>query len=92
MVNGLFHLSNAQDILELGFGADEVLSAGSTQTLQDVSSLVLPTNFDQPSRRFREEPHSSEENDQKDNLECNWEPPSESRLSVVNERQTTAEG
>lgn len=91
MIDGLFHFRNAEDILELGLGTDEVLSAGSTQTLQDVSSLVLAANFDQPSRGFREEPYCSEQNNQEDNLEGDRESPSESRLSIIDERQTTSE-
>jgi hypothetical protein len=48
--NGLFHLGDAEDILELGLCANEVFSTRSTQTLEDITSLILSTDFDEPSR------------------------------------------
>jgi hypothetical protein len=44
--NGLLHLGNTLDVLELGFGTDPIFRAASTQTLQDVPCFLLAANLD----------------------------------------------
>jgi hypothetical protein len=61
MPHGLLHLCNAQDILKLGLGTDCILVTASAETAKDVAGFLFTADFDEPARRFREEPDNAEE-------------------------------
>lgn len=56
MDDGLLHLGDVLDILELGFGANTVIGATAAQALEDISSFLFTVNLDQPAWGLGEEP------------------------------------
>lgn len=85
----LFELSNALDISELGLRPDCIVVAASSQSTKNVSTLLLPTNFDQPSWRLGEEPDAGKKDKQKDNLESDGESPADGGFAVIDKGQST---
>jgi hypothetical protein len=60
MTHGALCLRDAKNILKLGLGPDGIFAAAATQPTQNIPSLLLPTDFNQPTWGFREEPNGGE--------------------------------
>ncbi len=60
MAHGLLHLRDAQNILELSLRSNGIFVIAAAQSAQDITRFLLATNFDQPTRGFREEPNGCE--------------------------------
>ena len=78
---GTFKLGNVLDVLELGFGSTDILTSFTTKASENVASFVVPAHLDKISRRFGEEPHRGSKNKERDDLECDGEPPGEAIVS-----------
>lgn len=89
MANRVFHLDNALDILEFGFGSKRILTKAATQPVEDISCFLFAVDFDEPPRRLGKEPDGSEEYQKKNDLEGDREPPTEGRFAVIDEGQAT---
>lgn len=83
MSNSILHLHNTLNILELGLSADCILASASTQTAEDIPCFLFTICFDEPARRFREKPNSSEEDDEENELECDGKSPAEGGFAAV---------
>lgn len=85
MSNGILHLHNTLDILELSLSADRILARASTQTAEDIPCFLFAVCFDEPAGRFGEEPDGGEENDEENELECDGKAPAEGGFAAVDE-------
>lgn len=82
---------NILDILELGLGPDSIISLATTQAAQNVACFFVSSSFCQPARAFREEPADPEQNQERDDLECDREPPADWGVAVVDEAEAEFE-
>ena len=68
-------LSNVADILEFSLCFAHILASFTTETAKNVAGFLFTANLCQPSRGFWEHPADEEEEDERRNLEGDWEPP-----------------
>ncbi|KAL8997983.1 MAG: hypothetical protein Q9188_006201, partial [Gyalolechia gomerana] len=66
-------LCNIANILEFGFG--ETILIFTAETSKNVASFRFSADLDKPPGRFGEEPDNCEEEEQREDLECDGEPP-----------------
>ena len=67
-------LDDVADVLELGFRLPVPFA---TETTQDESGFFLAPDFDEPARGFGHRPYDEEEEDERHDLESDWEAPDE---------------
>jgi hypothetical protein len=86
-----FYANNILNVFQLDCSNSRVLSHDTPKSLEDKESLVIPTDFAKPSRRFWKEPADSKKTEERDDLKADGEAPTEGRLAVVNEAYSVAE-
>jgi hypothetical protein len=73
---GQFQLCHTLDLLELGFGPEDVALLGvPSKSTEDVTGFFETTLFDEPSWGFGEEEDGSQEDEKREDLEGYGEPP-----------------
>ena len=85
-----FELCDVADVLKLRFGLAHILAGLTTKATKDVTSLILATNLNEPTWGFGEHPTDCKENEQREDLEGNREPPGEFSSSTLVEIAATA--
>ena len=83
--------ANVLDVLELGLGSPSILTGFTTKTSENVTSLLISTDFDKISGRFWEEPDRDGENHERDDLEGDRETPDEAVVTAAVTVVCTAE-
>ena len=76
-------LDDVANILEFGFCQTVPFAS---KTTEDVSCFFLASDFDEPPRGFRHSPDDEEEEDERHNLESDWEAPDEGGIHIMVER------
>lgn len=70
------------DVLEFGFGLANVLARFSTKAAQNVPRFILAAHLHEPTGGLGEDPNDCQEEDEWENLECNWEAPDEGTVTT----------
>ena len=73
---------NVADILEFRLGLAHIFTSLASQTAKDIATFLLTANFDQPTRRFREEPNDCEKEEKWNDLESDREAPNERAIAL----------
>lgn len=89
ITSALLQLRNIADILELSFGLYLVCAFLASQPPEDEAGLLVSADFDEPPGRLWKPPDNTEEDEERDDLKSDGEPPPNGRRSFVDERQTT---
>ncbi len=73
-------LNDVADILELSFRRTVTFAA---ETAEDKPGFFLAPDFDEPARGFGHSPYDEEEEDERHDLESDWEAPDEGRVYLT---------
>lgn len=80
------------DVLEFGFGLAKVLASLPTQATKNVTCFILAAHLHEPTWRLREDPNHCQEEDEWQDLECNWESPDEGTVTTCVVLASTLDG
>lgn len=80
------------DVLKLCFCLAKILAFFPTKAAKDVTRFVLAAHLHKPTWRLGEDPDDTQEEDEWEDLECNWEAPDEGTVTTCVKLASTLHG
>lgn len=83
---------NVANVLKFGLGLASVLASFPTEAAENVTRFLLAAHLHKPTRGLGEDPHGCQEEQERDDLERNWEAPDEGTVTTSVELASTLYG